>query len=242
MTILLWSHGVALHRGVTSQVTGAALLVVGLVVGAGLVFASIYVIGGPSAKTVLETSTQLVPVTTTAVQTQSLTQTSTTTTTTTEFTPSTTTVTETVASVIETTSTGGGGGGGSNLVTVSGNLIVPTGTTTGNLMLNIKNGAANPIIGILATFPTSMTGPGAANSCYGIVAQCNAGAINFQFNGAAITAANPLPVGSETSATSAVTQTAASALQSGNIYSFTITITFADGSPQTQLISKTAQL
>jgi hypothetical protein len=134
------------------------------------------------------------------------------------------------------------GGGGSNLITVSGNLIVPTGTTTGNLVLNLKNSAANPIVSVLAVFPTSMTGPGALNSCYGPIPPCNAGAVNFAFNSLPITVANPLPVGSETSATSAVTQTAASALQSGNSYSFTITVTFATGSPQTQLVSITAQL
>src|SRR5208283_3963672 len=45
-------------------------------------------------------------------------------------------------------------GGGSNLVTVSGNLLVPTGTTSGTLVLNIKNSANNPITGIIATYPT----------------------------------------------------------------------------------------
>src|ERR1035441_8363675 len=46
------------------------------------------------------------------------------------------------------------GGAGSNLVTVSGNFLVPSGTTTGTLVLNIKNSANNPITGIVAKYPT----------------------------------------------------------------------------------------
>jgi hypothetical protein len=136
------------------------------------------------------------------------------------------------------------GGGGSNLITVSGNLLVPSGTTTGYLVINIKNSAANPITNVVATFPSSFTGPSAGDTCFGPVATCTAGSVQFTFGAAAnpITAANPLPVGSETSATAAVTQTGAGLLQTGRSYSVSITVTFATGSPQTQLISITAQL
>jgi flagellin-like protein len=140
-------------------------------------------------------------------------------------------------------------GGGSNLVTVSGNILAPTGTTTGTLVVNIKNSANNPITGIIATYPTgaaSFTGAGGITAnCMGQSTAdvvCAAGAVKFQFKGADIQTSNPLPVGSETSAVDTITQQVAGALSSGRAYSISITVTFATGSPQTQLVSITAQL
>jgi hypothetical protein len=71
---------------------------------------------------------------------------------------------------------------------------------------------------------------------------CAVGAVGFKFNGAIIQTTNPLPIGSETSAVDTVTQQVAGALRSGQTYSIAVTVTFADGSPQTQLLSITAQL
>jgi flagellin-like protein len=144
------------------------------------------------------------------------------------------------------------GGGGSNLVTVSGNLIVPTGLTTGTLVLNLKNSAANPIQAIYVTFPVSSTGA-TSQFTYGgsMLGTCFGGQIgggglcttNFTFNGGPITAANPLPVGSETSASATVTTGAGQNwIQAGNHYSFAITCWLSNGSPQTQLVSLTAAL
>jgi hypothetical protein len=206
----------ALQRRASSHVTGAILIVVvGLAIGVGL-FVSLYVAWGPSTKT------------TTEIQT----------------------VTETITSTVTNVVTSPGStGGGSNLVTVSGNLLVPTGTTTGSLVLNIKNSANNPITGIIASFPTgsaSFTGAGGiAANCMGQTTAgvaCAVGAVTFNFNGAIIQTSNPLPIGSETSAVDTVTQQVAGALRSGQTYSIAVTVTFADGSPQTQLLSITAQL
>jgi len=146
------------------------------------------------------------------------------------------------------------GGAGSNLVTVSGNLLVPSGTSTGTLVLNIKNSANNPITGIIAKYPTgsaaSFTGAGGnyAN-CMGETAVAVpvgcAGAVvvpEFMFGGVVIGSTNPLPVGSETSASDTVTQQVAGAVNSGQTYTLAIVVTFATGSPQTQLVSVTAQL
>jgi hypothetical protein len=170
--------------------------------------------------------------------------------TTTELQTVTNTVTETVTNIVTSVvTTSESTGGGSNLVTVSGNLLVPTGTTTGSLVLNIKNSANNPITGIIASFPTgsaSFTGGGGIlANCMGQTtagAPCAVGAVAFKFNGAVIQTANPLPVNAETSASDTVTQQVAGGLNSGQAYSITITITFATGSTQTQLVSMTAQL
>jgi hypothetical protein len=73
-------------------------------------------------------------------------------------------------------------------------------------------------------------------------APCVALAQTFTFNGVIVQTSNPLPVGSETSASDTVTQQVAGAVNSGQTYAFAITVTFATGSPQTQLVSVTAQL
>ena len=142
------------------------------------------------------------------------------------------------------------GGAGSNLVTVSGNFLVPSGTATGTLVLNIKNSANNPITGIIAKFPTgaaaSFTGSGGPLvNCMGELTTgvaCVATAQTFTFGGVIVQTSNPLPVGSETSASDTVTQQVAGAVNSGQTYTLAITVTFATGSPQTQLVSVTAQL
>ncbi len=61
-----------MRRKASSQVTGAALLIVGLVAGAGLVFITTYVNGGPSSRTVVETSTLVQTTTSTLVTTLTL--------------------------------------------------------------------------------------------------------------------------------------------------------------------------
>jgi hypothetical protein len=117
------------------------------------------------------------------------------------------------------------------------------------LVLDIQNSANNPITGIIAKYPTgtaSFTGAGGAtDNCMGETpagALCAVGAVPFIFNGLVITTTNPLPVGDETSAADSVTQQVAGAISSGQTYTFAITVTFATGSPQTQLLSITAQL
>jgi flagellin-like protein len=139
------------------------------------------------------------------------------------------------------------GGGGSNLVTVSGNIIVPTGSTSGSLVLNIKNSANSPIIAVFTPMPQACAGCASSEFTYaaGAGGMClGTGCTTvFTFNGAAVSAANPLPVGSETSAAVNILQTGGGGiLLSGSTYSFPITVTFASGSPQTQIVSITTQL
>jgi hypothetical protein len=116
------------------------------------------------------------------------------------------------------------------------------------LVLDIQNSANNPITGIIAKYPTgtaSFTGAVAADNCMGEQTTgvlCAVGAVPFTFNGLVITTTNPLPVGDETSAADTVTQQVAGAINSGQTYTFAITVIFATGSPQTQLLSVTAQL
>lgn len=69
MRILGRRFDLNLRRRASSQVTGAALLLVGLVIGAGLVFVSSYVYGGLSTKTITEVSTQSVTQTITVTDT-----------------------------------------------------------------------------------------------------------------------------------------------------------------------------
>jgi hypothetical protein len=71
---------------------------------------------------------------------------------------------------------------------------------------------------------------------------CAVGAVPFKFNGGVVHNSNPLPPGSETSASDTVTQQVAGALNSGQTYTVVVTVTFTDGSSQTQLVSITAQL
>src|SRR2546426_6582619 len=76
-----------LRRSGSSQVTGAALILVGLVIGAGLVFLTTYLNGGPPTRTISEistlsqtiTSTQIISEKSTPVAAITLTQTVTTT-------------------------------------------------------------------------------------------------------------------------------------------------------------------
>jgi hypothetical protein len=117
-------------------------LVVGLVIGAGLVFASTYIYGVPSAKTTLEVSTQSVTLVSTA------------------------TVTQTVTQTVTTTSTGAATGG-SSLVQVSGTLTVPSGSGSATLVINVKNSANNPITLVTVSADIANSGNGLSGLSYG---------------------------------------------------------------------------
>ena len=168
----------------------------------------------------------------------------TTTITTIETTTSTTTATYTQTSATPPTA------GGSSMVTVSGSLVVPSDSTTSVLFLDVVNTASYPVTGIIATFPTGtsgFTGNTATVTCMGETADgamCTVGAIPFTLNGAVIQTSNSLPVGSGTSASTNVAQTAgvfAGGLKVGQVYTFSITVTFSVGNPQTLPFSITAQ-
>jgi hypothetical protein len=266
------------NRRASSQVTGAALLVVGLVIGAALVFASSYAFGGPSAKTVIETSTQPVtvtstqfvtltstqpvtvtstqPVTVTSAQSITLTSTSVQT----QSVTQTITVTNTITQSPTLTSTV------SNLITASASLAVPSGVGPGLLVISIQNSASNSITGIqvaytnmqdsafalamcmgqtptglncLGTPGSGLAACGATNAVLGppvkTVAFCNS-------TPTPISTATPLPVGSQVSAAENVIGIAGMNLQSGNTYSMSLTVDFANGGTQTVALSVTAQI
>jgi flagellin-like protein len=160
-------------------------------------------------------------------------------------------------------------GSGSSLIPVTATLIVPTGTATGTLAVTVQNNANNPVTGITVAFNGITDSFG--NTCLGenagtaagttfcgaygavLAASLVAGACpvgpqaanvpDLFCNGALSTvfATNPLPVGSTVS-TAAPVKSGASVLQSGTTYSFTVVVSFANGSTKTQIISATAEL
>jgi flagellin-like protein len=148
--------------------------------------------------------------------------------------------------------------GASTLVTVTGTLIVPTGTSPGSIVVTVENGANSPITGIQVSLSAGglESDPTVAVVCMGettandycnaaVAAACpNAVADAYTFCNSAnlpVDAANPLPVGSTVSASGEV-ESGTSVLQSGQTYSFTITTDFANGGTHTQGFSLTAQL
>ncbi|HUI85746.1 MAG TPA: hypothetical protein VLY21_01155 [Nitrososphaerales archaeon] len=217
-----------MKRGVSSQVTGAALLVVGLVIGAGLVFASTYVYGIPSAKTVVDTSTQSISVTSTSVLTQSMTQTTTVTSTT----------TETTTSVAMCNC--------SSLVSTTISIAVPTGEGPGTMVVSIKNNGSDPIAAMVVTYPTkagsALVDEPNAYTCLANAAGATPCSVGFTYDGDPIDEANPLPVGAVTSASIGLVPLSGSTLQAGTTYSFLVIITFANGGTNVQIVSSTAQL
>ena len=134
-------------------------------------------------------------------------------------------------------------GAGSSLVTITGGISVPTGSGAGTLVLSIKNGASNPIVGVALTSLTS-----------GGLNYVPTPAVGFTFNGAAVTALNTLPVGSTAAAAISYNPgtagsspcgtagTCAGGFTSGTTYTALFTITFANGSTQTHTDDITAQL
>jgi hypothetical protein len=215
-------------------------LVVGLVIGAGLVFVSTFIYGGPSAKTIVEAST--------SVQTQFVTQ----------------TVTQTITqtTTITNTTSGPGGGSGSNLYPTTATLVVPTGTSPGTLVITVLNSGNSPVTGIqVALNAGANTGVVDQHglNCMGSTPagfQCNdtvaavcpsapAASVPAVFcNGEnqLVSTANPLSVGSQVSSSVEVTTNGASVLQAGSSYSFTVTIDTAAGSSHIELVSATAEL
>ena len=229
-----------MRRRASSQVTGAALLVVGLVIGAGLVFVSTFIYGGPSAKTIVEAST--------SVQTQFVTQ----------------TVTQTITqtTTITNTTSGPGGGSGSNLYPTTATLVVPTGTSPGTLVITALNDGSSPVTGIqvvlniganlgvqdqdgLNCMGETPAGAQCNNAVAAVCPSAPAAAVPAVFcnsTDALISTANPLQAGAQVSSSVGVATHGTSILQAGSSYSFTVTYDLANGGTHTELISVTAQL
>ena len=252
-----------MRLGASSQVTVAVFLVIGLIIGAALVFASIYVIGGLSSKTSTLTSTELV------ISTQSVTLSSIQSTTTTMTATTTLVQTQSVTQTVTTTTTGWisssgpTGASGSNLITAAGSLTVPSGNGPGLLVISVANDANSPITGIQVAYTsftdtafvavTCMGETPAATGCGGLAgpdAACtavNAGSTTAPVpfciaGGTEIDAATPLAVGGQISAAENVLGPAGANLVSGTAYSMTLTVDFANGGTHTQPLSVVAQL
>jgi len=134
-------------------------------------------------------------------------------------------------------------GAGSSLVTITGSLSVPVGSGPGTLVMSVKNGASNPISGVVLT---SLDSGGVNYYCHVVSVPngCAAApdpAFAFNYNGAPIAAGNALPVGSTGSAEAAYTP-GNGAFSSGTTYTALITVTFSSGSINSYTYSITAQL
>ena len=152
---------------------------------------------------------------------------------------------------------------GSNLIAATATLTIPSGTTNGLLVISVTNNANNPVTGIQVVYSNMEDSVTAAALCMGQTpggvgcdlagtAACgalNAGAAtNVPFcnevGGVAtkIATANALQVGGQISSTENVIGTAGVTLQSGNTYSMTLTVDFANGGTHSQALSATGEL
>ncbi len=154
-------------------------------------------------------------------------------------------------------------GASSNLVTATASLTVTSGNGAGLLVVTIQNTANNPITGIQVQYTSftdtafaavtcmGQTTTGAAG-CNGLVGVAACGAVNAasatqpvifcNSTPAAVETATPLAVGGEVSASENVLGTAGASLLSGQSYSMTVTVDFANGGTHSQALSATAQI
>jgi len=232
----------------SSQVIGAALLAVGLLIGAGLVFVSAYVYGGSSGKTVTEISTE--------TSTQSLTVTMV------QYVTETSTLVQTQFISVTNTTAESSSGAGSNLYPTTATLVVPTGTSPGTLVITALNDGSSPVTGIqvvlniganlgvqdqdgLNCMGETPAGAQCNNAVAAVCPSAPAAAVPAVFcnsTDALISTANPLQAGAQVSSSVGVATHGTSILQAGSSYSFTVTYDLANGGTHTELISVTAQL
>jgi len=119
-------------------------------------------------------------------------------------------------------------GAGSTLITVSGGISVPSGTTTGTIVVTVKNGANNPITTITINPANSAPATLCAAAC----------PVTLNYAGAAVAAGNPLPIGQTASGFVALNN---ANLFAGKTYTMTVTVTFSNGQQSTQNWDVTAQ-
>jgi flagellin-like protein len=121
-------------------------------------------------------------------------------------------------------------GGPSTLVTATGQMTIPGSSgPLGVLTITVTNDGSAPISSITAT---------CASPPFAIV-NCIPGA-NFQYKGAQVSAANPLPVNYFASGTVQVSAAAASSFTAGTSYVVTTTVIFVGGSTQVLLVNVVA--
>src|ERR1700733_8581863 len=83
-------------------------------------------------------------------------------------------------------------GASSNLVTLTGSVSVPNGTGAGVAVLTIRNSGNAPVTSAVITSFTPTTGSMAIITC---PSEANPGLV-LNYNSLAVSAANPLPIGS----------------------------------------------
>jgi len=159
-------------------------------------------------------------------------------------------------------------GASSNLITATGTLTVPTGTTNGVLSITVVNNGNSPITGIQVVY-TNMRDQGFLITCMGelptvaggvngcgpaptIPDTTACGAVNAVSATQSVVFCNATPavintnaqlqVGGQVSAAENVIGTAGTTLTSGASYSMTVTVDFANGGIHSQSLSVTAQI
>jgi flagellin-like protein len=152
-------------------------------------------------------------------------------------------------------------GANSNLVTATGSLTIPSGTTNGLLVVTIQNTANNPITGIQVSYnlvedslgdtcmgQTTTAAQGCGGAGYTLTA-CGTTTVTVvkvvvpfcNSTPAVISVLTPLQVGAQTSAAENVIGNGVT-LQSGTSYSMTVTVDFANGGTHSQALSVTGQI
>jgi len=122
-------------------------------------------------------------------------------------------------------------GSGSTLVTISGGISVPSGTTVGTLVVTVKNGANNPI-------STITINPGIAADIAPAVLCAASCPVTLNYAGAQVLAGNPLPIGATASGSLALNN---ANLVAGKTYTLMVLLTFANGQQSSQNWDVTAQ-
>jgi hypothetical protein len=118
--------------------------------------------------------------------------------------------------------------GGTNLYAVSGTLNILNANGSGTLQVMVSDDGQDPITDIAVTIPIG--GDPTADLCTN---QCT---LQMQFNGNPVSSGSPLP--GENNAVGTLSTTEG---QVGTTYMLTVSITFADGSAQSQQFTVTAQ-
>jgi FlaG/FlaF family flagellin (archaellin) len=154
---------------------------------------------------------------------------------------------------------------GSNLIAATATLTIPSGTTNGVLVISVTNNANNPVTGIQVVYTNMEDSNLPAALCMGQTPAaagvgCDLAGIqpcgslnavagkNVPFCNevagvaTAISTGNALQVGGQISSSENVIGIAGVTLQSGNTYSMTLTVDFANGGTHTQALSATGEL
>jgi len=152
-------------------------------------------------------------------------------------------------------------GAGSNLYPTTATLVDPTGTSPGTLVITVRNNGNSPVTGIqVALNSGANTGVQDSNalSCMGETpagnyacgtggaAACPSAGLNpvtfCNVAASPVDSATPLAVGSEAGASVGVASHGTSVLESGSVFTFTVTVDTGTGSAHTEVVTARAVL